>query len=257
MAAIPKGTGGATRSTAAAALRRSFDIYYRDRERMRRMDAVNAAFVGPGARVFDIGAHVGDRVASFLRLGAAVVAAEPQPRVARALRLLYGRHQNVVLREVAVGAVPGYAPLYLNSGNPTVATMSSDFVAAAANARGWRDQVWDAEVEVETVTLDMLIAEYGMPDFIKIDVEGREDSVLAGLGHAVPALCFEVTTMQRAVALRCLDRLAALGPYTFNLSLGEEHRFQYTAWMGARRMARTIRALPDKANSGDVFARLP
>ena len=43
------------------------------------MDRLYGRFVQPGDFVFDIGAHVGDRVASFQRLGARVVAAEPQP----------------------------------------------------------------------------------------------------------------------------------------------------------------------------------
>jgi hypothetical protein len=78
-----------TRLSQTAGIGRSLDIYYRDRERAARMDGMNATFVAPGARVFDIGAHVGDRTGSFLRLGASIVALEPQPRVYRALRLIY------------------------------------------------------------------------------------------------------------------------------------------------------------------------
>jgi|GEM_PF-2224461 len=66
------------RLTRTAAIDRSFDIYYRDRQRTARMDALNAAFVGQGCLAFDIGAHVGDRTGSFSRLGASVVALEPQ-----------------------------------------------------------------------------------------------------------------------------------------------------------------------------------
>ena len=46
-------------------------------------------------------------------------------------------------------------------------------------------------------TLDRLIAQHGVPSFIKIDVEGFEDQVLAGLTHPVPALSFEFTTIAR------------------------------------------------------------
>jgi FkbM family methyltransferase len=247
---------GAGLTGAAAALRRSFDIYYRDRARTARMDALNAAFVRPGARVFEIGAHVGDRIGSFLRLGASVVAVEPQPMMARALRLLYGRQAGVELRPVAVGAQPGRTRLHLNGANPTVATTSAEFVAAAASAPGWQEQVWDRSISVEVTTLDALIASHGRPDFVKIDVEGQEEGVLSGLSDALPALSFEVTTMQRAVGLGCIDRLAELGRYDFNLSLGEEHRLRHEPWLNAEEMRDAIRALPEAANSGDVFARL-
>ena len=43
------------------------------------MDALYARFLRAGDLAFDIGAHVGDRISSFRRLGARVVALEPQP----------------------------------------------------------------------------------------------------------------------------------------------------------------------------------
>jgi hypothetical protein len=109
---------------------------------------------------------------------------------------------------------------------------------------------------VPVTTLDALIAEHGMPDFVKIDVEGHELEALRGLSSAVPALSFEFTTIQRRVTLACIERLGALGRYAFNASLGEEHRLRHGAWVGAAEMRDAIAELPDAANSGDVFARL-
>ena len=68
---------GAVRT--ARATIRSLRIYYGDRRRAAAMDRLYGNFVRPGDLVFDVGAHVGDRVASFRRLGARVVAVEPQP----------------------------------------------------------------------------------------------------------------------------------------------------------------------------------
>ena len=53
---------------------RSLRIYYGDRGRRAAMDRLYGEFVHTGDLVFDIGAHVGDRVAAFRRLGARVVA---------------------------------------------------------------------------------------------------------------------------------------------------------------------------------------
>ena len=71
------------------------------------MDRLYAQFVRPGDLVFDIGAHVGDRIACFRRLGARVVAVEPQPALVKTLRLLYGRDRAVTIEPVAVGAQAG------------------------------------------------------------------------------------------------------------------------------------------------------
>ncbi len=76
---------------AFASLRRSLDVYYGDAARDAAMDALYTRFLRAGDLAFDIGAHVGDRTGSFRRLGARVVALEPQPLCARAIRAIYAR----------------------------------------------------------------------------------------------------------------------------------------------------------------------
>jgi hypothetical protein len=105
-------------------------------------------------------------------------------------------------------------------------------------------------------TLDGLAAEHGEPAFVKIDVEGFEDRVLMGLSRPVPALSFEVTTIARDVAARCLDRLTELGPYRFDVALGETQRLVFGTWVTRDAMASYLDALPHAANSGDVYAVL-
>ena len=235
---------------------RSLRVYHGDRAHHRAMDALYGRFIIPGDLAFDIGAHVGDRVSSFRRCGAKVVALEPQPACARFIRLLHGRDRHVTLVEAAVGSRAGEIILHVNSANPTVSTASADFVRAADGARGWEGQAWDREITVPATTLDALIAAHGVPSFIKIDVEGFEIDVLNGLSHAVPALSFEFTTIARDVAMACLDRCAALGYRRFNVALGETQEMSFATPVDAGWMAEWIAALPHEANSGDVYAMM-
>lgn len=239
-----------------ASLRRSLDVYYGDPARDQAMDRLYAGFVKPGDLAFDVGSHVGDRIGAFRRLGARVVALEPQPDCARVIRAIYAGDVAVTLVEAASGPKVGRLTLHINSANPTVTTASPEFVKAADGAGGWEGQTWDRSIEVPVTTLDSLIAAHGTPAFIKIDVEGFEDDVLAGLTRQVRALSFEFTTIQRDVAARCLARIAKLGPYRFDVALGESQRLTFGDWIDADAMASHIAGLPHAANSGDVYAVL-
>ncbi|MBU6313306.1 MAG: FkbM family methyltransferase [Actinomycetales bacterium] len=240
---------------ALASLKRSLEVYYGDPARDAAMDALYARLLRPGALAFDIGSHVGDRIGSFRRLGARVVALEPQPLCARAIREIYAGDAAVHLVEAACGPREGTLTLHVNTANPTVTTASTAFVSAADGAAGWEGQVWDRAIEVPVTTLDALVARHGVPDFMKIDVEGFEADVLAGLSRPLPALSFEFTTIQRDVAFQCIDLIAALGTYAFDLSLGESQQLVFAAApLDADAMKRHIAALTHAANSGDVYA---
>ncbi|HKH34194.1 MAG TPA: FkbM family methyltransferase, partial [Beijerinckiaceae bacterium] len=63
-------------------------------------------------------------------------------------------------------------------------------------------------------------------------------------------------TIARDVARRCLDRLAALGPYRFDVTLGETQRLTLGRWVSRDEMAAHLAGLPHEANSGDVYAAL-
>ncbi|MCX7324388.1 MAG: FkbM family methyltransferase [Hyphomicrobiales bacterium] len=246
--ALPKGT--------AKSLHRSLRVYHGDKGRHPAMDAMYARFVRPGQLAFDVGSHVGDRISSFRRLGARVVALEPQPGCARAIRIIHGRDPLVTLVQAACGKQAGEVVLKINSANPTVSTASEDFVKAAAGAGGWESQIWDQSITVPCVTLDGLIASHGVPAFIKVDVEGFELAVLEGLSTPVAALSFEFTTIQRDVAYACVECLQDLGDYRFNIALGESQTFEFDKPISADEMILHIQALPYEANSGDVYAVL-
>lgn len=242
------------RTSQVVGISRSLWQYHASPARAQRMRAFYQPLVSADGLVFDVGAHVGDRTRAFRALGAEVVAVEPQPAAFRCLKWLFAPSRRVHLVNAAVSDSEGEITLKINLANPTVSTASAAFVAAADGAHGWADQRWEETRTVPATTLDALIARFGTPDFIKIDVEGFEETVLAGLSQPVAALSFEFTTIQRPVAFHCIERLEALGAYRYNLSLGESFAMEYERWLSADEIAKRIAALPHSVNSGDIYA---
>jgi len=70
----------------------------------------------------------------------------------------------------------------------------------------------------------------------------------------VRALSFEYLPATRDVALDCVERLAALGSYRYNWSVGETHRLCSTHWLDAAGVRTLLIGLPKSAPSGDVYA---
>ena len=91
----------------AAGITRSLVTYYGPVWRRRRFEAFYRQFLQAGDLAFDIGAHVGNRVRVFRRIGARVIAIEPQPDFVRVLRLLYGRDHAVMIEASGVAAESG------------------------------------------------------------------------------------------------------------------------------------------------------
>ncbi len=236
-------------------LARSIAVYHLDFPKRRRGIALYRRFVSPGDLVFDIGAHTGGRVGWFRTLGANVVAIEPNPSLQRVMALMYGRDRRVTRLPLAVSERPGRMTIHYSTGNPMLTTLAGDWVQEARTTQGFTDVNWDQAGEVTVTTLDQLIADHGLPAFVKIDVEAAEADVLRGLSQPIPALSFEFLNGQQGRAEVCLSILETLGPYKFALSPAETFTLP-DGWATAEEMRHQLAAVPPEIGSGDIYAAL-
>jgi FkbM family methyltransferase len=234
----------------------SFLIYYGLPLHHRALTGMYAPFIRSGDLCFDIGAHLGDRIRAWSKLGARIIALEPHPGMMGWLRRWYGGQPTIELIEQAVGAQPGTATLWVSRLTPSVSTLSENWLNAVRNNRKFAGVRWEEQVPVTVTTLDSLIVQYGRPAFCKIDVEGLELGVLQGLSTALPALSFEYIPALIETALGCIDRLEQLGHYEYNWRVSEYPRLHSPGWLSPQDMAANLNRMAPDSNSGDVYARL-
>ncbi len=225
-------------------------------ERRRLMDFYRP-LIPRGSTVFDVGANRGNFADAYLRLGLKVYAIEPNPACIREMEQLYGRKVAFEIVPCGLGAEPGEAELFLGeNGMDNVSTMSREYVAEARKIPFLAPAGWNRSIVVKLETMDRLISRYGLPDFVKIDVEGFEMAVLRGLSQPVPMLQFEYQPWAPEQAVRCVEYLAGLGPSEFNItrSAARQDTGTLTRWMSPELLVEML-GRQDPTNFGDVFCR--
>ncbi|MEQ8968690.1 MAG: FkbM family methyltransferase [Azospirillaceae bacterium] len=242
----------ARRIATAAGLARSLVIYRAAPGTRRRLTRFYRALLPPEALVFDVGAHVGHRTGALRAAGARVVAIEPQPACLAVLARVFRRDPAVTVVPAALGAEAGEAVMRISRRHPTVSTLHADWIETVSADPGFGRVRWDAEARVPVETLGSLIARHGEPAYIKIDVEGGEAAVLAGLDRPVGLISFEALAAAPDAAAAALARIEALGAYRYNLVRGEADAFAYSDWVEAGELRRR---LADERGHVDVFAK--
>ena len=218
------------------------------------MEQFYGRFIKAGDLCFDVGANVGNRTDVFLRLGARVIAVEPQPFCVATLTRRFGGDGRVTLVPKALGRSPGQGQLQVSQAH-TLSSMSADWIRTVKASGRFRDYEWRQKITVPVTTLDELIADYGTPAFCKIDVEGFELPVLQGLSRPLRAVSFELTPEYIDSAIACLTHLASLGPTEFNYSIAETMEMELPQWVDAGTMVQALASLPDRSIFGDIYAR--
>lgn len=236
-----------------AGLIRSVAIYLCRPDRTRAQARFYAGLLARGDLAFDIGAHMGNRSRALRKAGARVVALEPQAPFHRVLKLTLP--SDITLIRAAAGAEAGRAVLHVSQRHPTVSTLSTGFQAEAARVPGFEQVDWSARQETEVTTLDALIEAYGRPSYVKIDVEGHEAEVLAGLTTPVALISVEVIPGLQQRAEAAFDQLERLGPYLFNVARGEEGTFLFDDWVDRTALEDWLTTLEPGEKPCDVYAK--
>ena len=227
----------------------------------RKLLRFYSQFVNEGDLCFDIGANIGNRIGVFLKLGATVVAVEPQNSCMRKLLKKYGNNNKVFLVHKALGAEEGKGNLILSNSH-TVSSMSKEWIDCVRDSDMFFTSTsafqWHENVTVPVTTLDKLIRKYGSPAVCKIDVEGFEYQVIKGLSQPAEMISFEFTPTPKLInqSIESIKHLSTIGNVQFNYSFGESMILALPEWVDDGKICNILLSIPYKtAFSGDIYAR--
>lgn len=214
-----------------------------------------STFLQAGDLVFDIGSNIGNRIRPFVKMGLKVVAVEPQPYCVAILRKVF--NDRISIEQKGVGEKEEVKTMYISGDNHVLSTFSKEWIDKMKVQR-FAGIKWDSAVDVQITTLDKLIGKYGVPDFIKIDVEGFEQEVLKGLNTAVKMISLEYAVPENTNGLlQCLDRIGQVNPgYQCNFAVGESMSFFRDEWISLDDMRKFVVTQEFRQTSfGDIYLR--
>ncbi|MCB0507148.1 MAG: FkbM family methyltransferase [Chitinophagales bacterium] len=211
-------------------------------------------FVQSNNLVFDVGANYGNRTQPLLNIGAKVVAIEPQKACYEYLQKNFGN--TIELVTFGLGAEEDIKDFYVSNAS-TISSFSKDWIDAVKQDR-FKSYTWSEPIKIKITTLDKLIEKFGVPQFIKIDVEGYELEVLKGLTKPINYISIEYTVPEQTQ--RAIDCIKQIEKYNQNIecnySKDESMQFALENWQSVTAYIQHVNSEEFIATGfGDIYIR--
>lgn len=212
-------------------------------------------FIRENDLCFDVGANIGNRITPLLQIGARVVAVEPQKSCYSFLKYKFGKKISLVKKGLCEKEC--IRQFHIATEN-TISSFSEEWINTVKQGR-FKESDWNTSIDVQMTTLNHLIEAYGIPVFIKIDVEGYELEVLKGLSKPIKMISFEYNVPEQTnKILECIQVIESNDSrIVCNYSIGESMKWALTNWLPVQAFLELV-ATDDfiKTGFGDIYVRL-
>ena len=171
---------------------------------------------------FDIGANVGNWSLANINLCDKIITIEASPITFNNL-VNNCKNDNIKLLNYAVCNNNGDDIIFYQAECDVLSTINKDWLTKDTS-RFYNHNY--TEITCKTITIDKLIEQYGIPDLIKIDVEGGEYECIVSLTQKVKLLCFEWASEVNDITFKCIDYLLSLGYTQFYIQNQDDYLFR-------------------------------
>jgi FkbM family methyltransferase len=174
---------------------------------------------------FDIGANIGYWTLANINFADKFITIEASPKTFNRLKNKINNNK-VQLLEYAVCNNNGEDITFYDAECDVLSTINKDWLTDDMSR--FNNYTKYNEIKCKTITIDSLINLYGIPDLIKVDVEGGEYECISSLTQKVDTLCFEWASEVNNITIKCLDYLYNLGFTKFFIQNGDDYSFRPT-----------------------------
>lgn len=206
-------------------------------------------------KIFDIGCNVGNWIKANYDPDIRFIGVEASPKTAHICRSNFIDKENVFILNFLVTSESGKSENFYEceAEGGVLSTASTD----------WKDKgrfanyKYQEAIKVNTISLDFLINLFGIPEEIKIDVEGFELEVLQGLSQKVNLLSFEWSEEFLDKNVHCIVQLIKIGFSEFYLKEDDPYTFKPEKWYSATEIIEQLtHYLPERKTAwGMIYAR--
>jgi FkbM family methyltransferase len=171
--------------------------------------------------LFDIGANRGLYTDKNRYKYEKCILVDANPELTSGLREKYKYDKGIEVIEAIVSNKESETFYIANSDQ--ISTADPEWISQSRFSKSAR---WSPLKGIPTISVDKLISLYGVPAFLKIDVEGYEYNVLLSLTQKVPALAFEWAEEKKSEILLTMEHLHKLGFTKFHIQMEDEYSYQ-------------------------------
>jgi FkbM family methyltransferase len=173
---------------------------------------------------FDIGSNIGNWSLANENKCDKIISVEASPNTFNKLVNNTCNNNKIIPLNYAVCNSNEEFIEFYNCHANTLSTINRDWLDSQ-NSRFYKQYKYNI-INCKTITIDKLIDIYGIPELIKIDVEGGELECLLSLTKKVNNICFEWASETNHITFKCLDYLENLGYTEFSIQYQDNYTYR-------------------------------
>jgi FkbM family methyltransferase len=202
---------------------------------------------------FDIGANIGNWSLSNLNSCDKIISVEASPNTFQRLLSNINNNPKIICLNYAVCDSNDEYITFYNCNADTLSTINKDWLDSD-KSRFHNYSNYDV-IKSKTITIDKLIDIYGVPEFIKIDVEGGEFESISSLTQKVNNLCFEWASETNEITFKCIDYLQNLGYTEFAIQYEDDYTYRPDIYTNSENIKNLLNNTTPKKEWGMIWTK--